>query len=156
LDLSQLITKDLVVLDLECHTKSEAIEILVDRLVQANRLPHKEEILRVIMEREELASTGIGNGVALPHGRIDAIDQVFIVFGRVKAAIDFDALDGAPVTLIFLIVSPIQQNESYLKALSSISRLLKNEKFRNTLLEAKCPEAIIEDFAEEDETSNEL
>ena len=146
---SQLMTKDLVVLDFECHTKVQAIEVLVDRLVQTNKLPHREEILRVIMEREKLASTGIGNGVALPHGRIDSIDDVFIVFGRTKHPIEFDALDEAPVTLIFLIVSPIQQNESYLKALSSISRLLKKQEFRNTLLYAKRPEEIVEAFLAE-------
>ena len=149
MSLHQLITEGLVVLDFESDTKPQAIEHLVDTLVETNQLPHKEEILRVIMEREELGSTGIGNGVALPHGRIDSIDNVFIVFGRAKHPIEFDALDGAPVTLIFLIVSPTQHNESYLRALSNISRLLKQEGFRSTLLKAKRPEEIVEAFVAE-------
>ena len=148
------LSQNLVVLDLECSTKLQAIELLVDRLVQTNKLPHAEEILRVIMAREELGSTGIGNGVALPHGRIDSIDDVFIVFGRAKCPIDFDALDGAPVTLIFLIVSPTRHNEDYLKILSSISRLLKQENFRNTLLHAQSPEEIVEAFLEGDAPSS--
>ena len=149
LSLQQLLTEDLVALDFECDTKLQAIEYLVDRLVQTNRLSHKEALLRVILEREGMGSTGIGNGVALPHGRMDSIDEVLIVFGRAKHAVEFDALDGAPVTLIFLIVSPTRHNEGYLKALSGISRLLKREKFRSTLLHAKRPEEVIEAFSEE-------
>lgn len=145
----QLLIEDLILLDFEGETKPQVIEYLIDRLVEKKKLPHREQILHVIMEREELGSTGIGNGVALPHGRIDSIDDVFIVFGRTQNPIEFDALDGRPVTLIFLIVSPTQHNESYLRALSTISRLLKQERFRNTLLSAIRPGQIVEAFREE-------
>ena len=149
MSLRQLLRRDLVLLDFECDTKTQAIELLVDYLVHAGKLPDRDELLRVIVEREELGSTGIGNGVALPHGRVDSVDEVLIAFGRAKHPIEFDALDGAPVTLIFLIVSPTRHNESYLGALSGISRLLKQAGFRDTLLHAKRPEEIVEALGQE-------
>lgn len=144
MSLRQLLREDLVLLDFECETKTQAIELLIDHLVHARKLPDREELLRVIMEREELGSTGIGNGVALPHGRVDSVVEVLIAFGRAKHPIEFDALDGALVTLVFLIVSPTRQSESYLEALSGISRSLKQAGFRDTLLHAERPEEIVE------------
>ncbi len=97
----------------------------------------QDGVLEVLVERERLGSTGIGDGVAIPHGKLADIDNLLLSFGRSRAGVDFDSLDGKPAHLFFLVVAPDRSAGVHLKALARISRLLKSHVVRKELLEAK-------------------
>ena len=103
------------------------------------------------MEREKLGSTGIGQGVAIPHGKSDSVESLVAALGVSKRGVDFESLDGEPVNLIFLLVAPPDSAGQHLKALARISRLLKDKFFRQALREAKSLEEIQRIIKEEDE-----
>ncbi|MBN2233049.1 MAG: PTS sugar transporter subunit IIA [Deltaproteobacteria bacterium] len=94
------------------------------------------EVYRTLKEREALGSTGIGEGIAIPHGKMKQLDHIIAAFGRSRAGIDFDAIDGRPVTLFFLLLAPENSAGLHLKALAKISRMLKDEDFRRRLAAA--------------------
>lgn len=137
-------------LDLDGETKKEVITELVDALAKAKEISNPTTIVKVLMEREELGSTGIGQGIAIPHGKSDTVNKIVAAFGISKKGIDFDALDGEPVYLLFLLVAPPDSAGAHLKALAKISRLLKDKFFRQALREAKTAEEVIKIIKEED------
>lgn len=151
--ISEFLDKNSISLDLKATTKKEVIEELVDLLVQANRIPNssKEEVKRALMEREELGTTGIGKGVAIPHARTRTISRIVAAFGRSKNGVDFEAVDGNPVNLFFLIVSPEDAAGHHTNALARISRLLRDEFFRKALMNATSPEEVMEIIKGEEE-----
>jgi PTS system nitrogen regulatory IIA component len=93
-------------------------------------------LMNVLQERERLGSTGIGDGVAIPHGKLAVLEQLILVFGRSRDGIDFDSLDGRPAHLFFLVLAPGNSAGMHLKALARISRLLKSQSVRNELMQA--------------------
>jgi len=105
----------------------------------------------ILMEREALGSTGIGEGVAIPHGKVPGIDRLVAVFGRSAGGVQFASLDGKPARLFFLVVAPENSAGMHLKALARISRLLKDERFRRKLLAAEGAEGLLQVLREEDE-----
>ena len=105
----------------------------------------------ILMEREALGSTGIGEGVAIPHGKVPGIDRLVAFFGRSAAGVQFASLDGKPARLFFLVVAPENSAGMHLKALARISRLLKDERFRRKLLAAEGAEGLRQVLREEDE-----
>jgi PTS system nitrogen regulatory IIA component len=105
------------------------------------------------MEREKLGSTGIGSGVAIPHGKIANLDHIVAAFGRSKAGIDFDSQDGEPTYLFFVLVAPENTAGLHLKALAKLSRLLKDSNFRDRLMKVPDAKAIYQIISEEDEKS---
>jgi PTS system nitrogen regulatory IIA component len=107
--------------------------------------------LKVLLEREKLGSTGINDGVAIPHGKLQNIDKLLAVFGRSKEGIDFGALDGKASHLFFLLVAPANSAGAHLKALARISRVAKNESFREKCIKAKAGEDLFQLMVEEDE-----
>ena len=115
-------------LDLEAATKRAAIEEMVGVLVSSDRLPteHEESVVAAIMAREEFGSTGIGRGVAVPHVKHAAVTEFTGLIGRSKSGIDFDSLDGEPVYLIVLLISPPNRPGEHLRMLESVSRVLRN------------------------------
>lgn len=135
--LADAITSDCVTSDLKSTDKAEVIDELSTNLSNNIANINREDILSAILEREKLGSTGIGYGVAIPHGKVEGIDRVYIAFGRSKGGIDFDSMDNRPAHLFFLIVAPANSTASHLKTLASISELLKEEDFRSKLLKAK-------------------
>jgi PTS system nitrogen regulatory IIA component len=121
-------------------------------LLKANgRITDADAVKVSLLEREKLGSTGIGQGIAIPHAKCAAIDHVVAALGVSKKGIDFDALDGEPVYLIFLLVAPPDSSGLHLKALARISRLLKDKFFRQALREAKSSDEIQKIIKEEDE-----
>ena len=121
---------------LESKTKDEVLEELTNLLEKTGKVTNREEFLRVIREREELGSTGIGYNIAIPHARSTGIKGLTGAFGISKEGIEFDALDKEPVYLFFVLAAPKNAAGDYLKALATISRLLRNRKSRQALMKA--------------------
>jgi nitrogen PTS system EIIA component len=143
-----------VTTDLKGHAnKEEIIRELVDLLVRAGSIKEKDgtKLVQILMKRESLGSTGIGQGVAIPHGKSDSVTALVGAFGVSRAGVGFDSLDGEPVHLFFLLVAPEDSAGPHLKALARISRLLKDKHFRDTLKHAKDEKALLKIIRDEDE-----
>lgn len=148
--LTDILEESSIVAALEASNKTEALEILVGAMTTTSQALDKQEILHVLLEREELGSTGIGDGVAIPHGKSKDLTQIISGFGLSKQGIDFDSLDGKPAHLFFLLVAPENSVGTHLKMLARISRMLKNVDFRRKLLEANSQHEIYQIISEED------
>jgi len=144
--ISDYLKEENIIMELSSTNKKDAIKELASLLKNAPQIEDFNKFLEDVFQREELGTTGIGQGVALPHARSEVVKNFVICFGRSKKGIDFEALDEEPVHLIFLIGNPKEDVENYLKTLAHLSRLLKKEKFRTSLMEAKNPQEIIEIF----------
>ncbi|RLB08152.1 MAG: PTS sugar transporter subunit IIA [Deltaproteobacteria bacterium] len=147
-----ILDKNCIIEELASQDKKGALEELVSVLVDNDRLKDKEKALQVLLEREKLGSTGIGDGIAIPHGKLKGIKGIICSFGRSKNGIDFQSLDGKPTHLFFLLLAPEDSAGEHLKALARLSRLLKDTQFRERLMEAKTKEEIYSIIAEEDES----
>ncbi|SNB46420.1 PTS sugar transporter subunit IIA [Geobacter sp. DSM 9736] len=134
---SLVLQQEDVIAELAAGTKYEVLEELALRAVERHPGVDKTELLRVLQDRERLGSTGIGDGIAVPHGKLRHAREVLSVFGRSRSGIDFNALDGRKVHLFFLLVAPEEAVGIHLKMLARISRLLKDSTVRGRLLEAK-------------------
>ena len=132
----------------DVSNQAEALETLIDLADRAGKIPNKESFLKAVFDREKLVSTGIGMGVALPHAKQPQFQDFFIAIGILKQGIDWKALDGAPVRIIFLIGGPGNKQTEYLKLLSNLTTAIKNEEKRKKLLQTNSPEAIIKLFKE--------
>ena len=128
--LVDLLSPEAVTLDLKSQGKREVLEELCLLLANAKKLPDPQALLRTLVDRESLGSTGIGQGVAIPHGKSPAVPAQAAALGISKRGVDFDALDGEPVYIIFLVAAPPDAAGLHLKALAKISRLLKDKSFR--------------------------
>ncbi|MDR0997701.1 MAG: PTS sugar transporter subunit IIA [Treponema sp.] len=126
--------------DLEAEDKDEAFEEMVDHFCQAERSGAREEILEALREREAKMSTGIRKGIAVPHGKVTALDQPYGVLGISRKGIDYDALDGEPVYLLFMILAPPGDSERHLRILKLLAELLENPQFYMELLSQKDPQ----------------
>ena len=146
--ISELLREDLIILNLKSNDKAKIIEQLVDTVSDAEDIKDKSALLRAIMEREELESTGIGMGVAIPHCRTDVTNKIIVALGRSIPGADFNSLDGKPTHLIFLIIAPEAEKEKYIKVLARISSLLRRDEFRASLMEAMTRGEVISLFAE--------
>lgn len=138
--------------DLQASSKSEVLAELTDSILRVESGLDRDEVLSVLQERERLGSTGIGDGVAIPHGKLKNIDRLLISFGRSRAGIDFDSMDGRPAHLFFLLVAPEESVGVHLKTLARISKLLKNPEVRRQLQEAESAELIQQIIANEEES----
>ncbi len=148
--LSDFVVREAILVDLQATGKEDAIREIVGSLVQAGSLAEAdaEGVIRAIMNREELGSTGIGQGVAVPHTRHPKVDKLLGTVALSRKGVDFAALDGEPVDILFLLVSPPNQPGDHLRALENISRHLKDERFVNFLRQAKT-RADVEDLIDE-------
>jgi PTS system fructose-specific IIC component/PTS system nitrogen regulatory IIA component len=126
--------------DLEAVDKEEAFEEMVDHFCQAEKNGAREEILEALREREAKMSTGIRKGIAVPHGKVTALDQVYGVLGISRKGIDYDALDGEPVYLLFMLLAPPGDSERHLRILKRLAELLENPQFYMELLSQKDPQ----------------
>lgn len=135
---------------LKSSEKRGVIEELIDTLVKAGEIENKEEILKALLDREKLGSTGIGEGVAIPHAKSDVVKEVVAAFGLSPRGVEFDSLDGKPAYLFFLLVAPADSAGPHLKALARLSRILKDKSFREALRKAKTKEEILGLIREED------
>jgi mannitol/fructose-specific phosphotransferase system IIA component (Ntr-type) len=148
--LSDFVVRDAIVVDLQATGKEDSIREIVGSLVQAGSLGEAdaEGVIRAIMNREELGSTGIGQGVAVPHTRHPKVDRLIGTVALSRKGVDFAALDGEPVDILFLLVSPPNQPGDHLRALENISRHLKDERFVSFLRQAKA-RADVEELIDE-------
>ncbi len=132
----------MIKVDLESEEKEEVFEELVDVFVSKSGLPLRREILEAINERETKLSTGIKTGIAVPHARIDSIEEICGVIGVSRVGLDYDSLDGQPVHLVFLILSPGGDCFGYLRVLRRLALLMENPEFYPSILKEKTAEGI--------------
>ncbi|MFH0731535.1 MAG: PTS sugar transporter subunit IIA [Candidatus Omnitrophota bacterium] len=137
-------------IDLKADTKEHVIKELLDMLVESGAIKNKDKLFKILMNREALGSTGIGQGVGIPHGKTDAVTDIVGAFGISKAGVDFDSLDGEPTHIFFLLLAPEDTAGPHLKALAKISRLLKDKFFRDELVKAGSKKEILDIINEED------
>ncbi|HEX2201883.1 MAG TPA: PTS sugar transporter subunit IIA [Longimicrobium sp.] len=142
--LSELLDPARVRVPLAGETKDDVLEELVGVLHQAGVVADADGVLHAVRQREALLSTGIGSGVAIPHGKSDAAPALAMAAGVSPRPVDFDALDGQPVQLFFLLVGPEAEAGAHVKALSRISRLVRRDDFRERLVRADSAEAFLE------------
>jgi PTS system nitrogen regulatory IIA component len=139
-----------ITLDLKSQKKPEIVAELCQLLAKAQKTKNPAAVARVIMERETLGSTGIGQGIAIPHGKSEAVNSLAAAVGISKKGVDFEALDGESVHIVFLLIAPKDTAADHLKALARISRLLKDKFVRTALQEAKTPQEVIKTIQEDD------
>jgi PTS system nitrogen regulatory IIA component len=142
---------DAIKMSMESKNKKDAIKELIEVLVKSGKVKDKKKMIQTLMEREELGSTGIGQGIAIPHGKSDTVSDLAAAFGISHEGVSFDALDGEPVNIFFLLVAPEGAAGAHLKALARISSLLKDKYFRKSLLSAQSAEEVIKIIRDEEE-----
>lgn len=137
--------------NLKAQDKEGVIRELVDLLFKAGTIKDREELVNTLLAREALGSTGIGQGIGIPHGKSNKVKELVAAFGLSRKGVKFDSLDGEPVYIFFLLVAPEESAGPHLKALARISRFLKDKYFRDLLKEAKDEKEILKILKEEDE-----
>ena len=145
-----ILDKSCIISELRSQTKREVLEELTSALLNCKAELDREALVEVLLERERLGSTGIGDGIAIPHGKIQDLDELVLSFGRSARGIEFDSMDGRPTHLFFLLIAPENSAGIHLRALAKISRLLKSAHFRQRLMEAGTREEIFQVIQEED------
>ena len=145
-----IIDIDLINADLKARNKQEVLGELADMVAKKEGLD-AGTIVPVLEEREKLGSTGIGEGIAIPHGKMKGLKKLVASFGKSAKGINFDSIDGKPAYLFFLLMAPENTAGMHLKALARISRLLKDTKFRERLLDSKTTQEVYKALQEEDE-----
>ncbi len=135
--LKDFLSKDLLLPELQARNKTEVLAELVAVLAQKVPGLDAEAAFRVLKDRESLGSTGIGEGVAIPHGKLEGLDRIVLVVGRSSEGVDFDALDHKPCHIFFMVLAPEQVAGMHLRILASITLLLKDEAFRHAFLTAQ-------------------
>jgi len=149
--LSEILDEENILPDLKARDKKKVLEELVDILVSNNPSLDKDSLVKVLLERERLGSTGIGDGVAIPHGKFHGVSEPIISFGRSRKGLDFESMDGQPAYLFFLLVAPENSASVHLKALARIAKILKNDAFRKILMETKAREELYKTIIQNDE-----
>ena len=149
--IAEILDPAAIVAELEGTGKEEVLAELTACLVAANPSLNRKEVLRVLLERERLGSTGIGDGIAIPHGKLNNLDQQLMAFGLSRKGVDFDAMDGKPARLFFLLIAPEDAVGIHLKTLARISKLLKSVTVRERLQKAADGRQIHHIIAEEEE-----
>ena len=150
--ISEFLCKEALNSDLKATNKNEVIAEIVQSLIDVGALEkkHKNKIIDVLLAREALGSTAIGQGIAIPHGKSDSTDKLVAALAISKKGINFDSLDGEPAHIFFLLVAPIDSAGPHLKALARVSRLLKDKFFRDSLKNTKTCKEMLELISRED------
>ncbi|MEE9609693.1 MAG: PTS sugar transporter subunit IIA [Desulfatiglandales bacterium] len=149
--LSELIDQSNIIPDLKAKDKKEVLEELAEPIASHEPSLDKGSLVRVLLDRERLGSTGIGDGVAIPHGKFHGVSQPVISFGRSRQGLDFESMDGQPAYLFFLLVAPENSASVHLKALAKIAKILKNSSFRKVLMEAPTRKELYQTIIQNDE-----
>lgn len=134
--LADVLREDHIITDLEAREKPELLAEMVSDIASLETALDKEAVLKALLDREKLGTTGIGHGVAIPHGKVKGLKEIKVFFGRSRKGVNFDSMDRLPVHLFFLIMAPENSAAAHLKVLAGISQLLKNQEFRIRLLNA--------------------
>ena len=149
--ITDFLDKKAIKIGLGSREKEDALKELVDVLEGVTDIGDKKSIVRALVERENLGSTGIGQGIAIPHGKTDRVKGLIAVLGISSVGVNFEALDGEPVYIFFLLVAPKETSGPHLKALAQISRLLRDSYFCDLLKRCKSPDEVYELIRREEE-----
>ena len=149
--LSEIFNPQLIISDLKAQDKKGVLEELSQVITEENPSLNKRSLLQVLLERERLGSTGIGDGIALPHGKLAELSNLLISFGRSTNGLDFDSIDEQPAYLFFLLLAPENSAGMHLTAIAKISRMLKDANFRQRLMGAKSKNEIYKVILDMDE-----
>ena len=141
--ISEILDKRGIKINLEAATKEETLKELVGILAQVENIGDQKSIVKALLERENLGSTGIGQGIAIPHGKTDKVNRLVAVLGTSKKGINFDALDNQPVNLVMLFLVPQGQFQKHLHTLANIAKLLHKAEFRQALEQAPDADAML-------------
>jgi len=134
--LAEVLREENIITDLKSRDKEQVLGEMVDCISRMVAPIETERVLKALLDREKLGTTGIGHGVAIPHGKIKGLAELKVFFGRSKKGVNFSSMDNLPVHLVFLILAPENSAAAHLKVLASISHLLKSQEFRMKLLDA--------------------
>ena len=148
--LMEILSGKSIIVGLKGQSKQEILEELVDALEVGDKITDREKVLEAVFQREEIMSTGIGHGIAIPHGKSEYVKELGGVLGIKNEGVEFDSLDGQPTFIFFLLVSPMDVSGPHIKALARISRLLKGEDFRKELIACPDNETAIRTLEEEE------
>lgn len=146
----ELIKREMIVPALASREKKGILEELATHVASQNARIDRGALIRVLVDREQLASTAIGEGVAIPHGKLSTVNEIVACLGRAPGGVDFDSMDGQPTFLFFVLVAPENSTGAHLKALARISRVFKDSEFRRRLLAAEDADAMYRVISEED------
>jgi PTS system nitrogen regulatory IIA component len=149
--LADILRESCVVADIKGVTKREILFEMVETLKKAKLIDDIEPVVEIIMEREKLGSTGIGDGVAIPHGKMKKLNTILCVAGRSKEGVNFDAVDRQPVHIFFLVLAPEDSASMHLKVLSRISKVLRDQSFKKNILKLATAHDIYTNIIEADD-----
>jgi PTS system nitrogen regulatory IIA component len=148
--IEDILAPELIIAALAASTKAGVLDELAAAVAARHPEIARPQLIAALEERERLNSTALGEGVAIPHGKLPGLRRVFAAFGRSVAGVDFQSLDGKPTHLFFLLVAPEESAGAHLKALARLSRLLKDDAFRGRLRDAPDADALYQIIREED------
>lgn len=153
MNITDFLSKKAIVKDIKSAKKEDVIRELVEALIEAGDIEKRDrnKIVELLISREALGSTAIGQGVAIPHAKADSVKKMVAAFGLSQKGLDFDSLDGEPVYIFFLLLAPQDSAGPHLKALAKIARLLRDKYFRDSLKACKDEKSIIKIISQEDE-----
>ncbi len=149
--ITEMLRPEFVLDELHGQNKKEVLGELSAVFNRAGMALDSEEMLKTLLERERLGSTGIGDGIAIPHGKMAGLKEMVVSFGRSRKGIDFETLDGKPANLFFLLMAPENSAGLHLKALAKISKMLKDQAFRSRLMEARLRDGLFKIISEKDD-----
>ncbi len=141
--IQDILSKNAIIMNLDASNKIELLTQMAKYLSSLYDLKDQDRVVQKILDREAEMSTGIGFGIAIPHGRIEGIDRVYIIAARSVKGIEFDAIDEQPVHLIFMMLTPVNTSNPYTQILSSLSRIMSYEEIRQSLIKTDDPETFI-------------
>lgn len=144
--LTSLLDEKTTLTGLEVSSKTDLLNRMVDLLESKVSADQLETIRSAVLQREEIMSTGVGKGLAIPHGKAAGLEESYASFALLEEPIDFDSIDREPVRIVFMLVGPESKNSIHIKLLSRISRLMNNDSFRNRLLECTSPSEVLAHF----------
>ena len=148
--LSEILAIDNIIPELKAKDKNSVLGELAEVIARYDANIDKGMLLKVLVEREHLGSTGIGDGVAIPHGKLSSVKQPIVSFGRSKKGLDFDSMDGQPAFLFFLLLAPESSSGVHLQVLTKIARILKSSTFRKSLMQVDSREDIYQTIIQTD------
>ncbi|MEK0290093.1 fructose-specific PTS transporter subunit EIIC [Caldifermentibacillus hisashii] len=152
---TELLRKDIMLMDLQSTTKNEVIDEMIASLEKHHVINNADQFKEAILKREEQATTGLGNGIAMPHAKTAAINEATVLFAKSNKGVDYESLDGEPTYLFFMIAVPDGLYDTHLQALAALSRSLLDEKFIEGLKSAKTPDEVVNIFRKREEESEE-
>ena len=148
--LSEILAIDNIIPELKAKDKKGVLGELAEVIARYDASIDKEMLVKVLIEREHLGSTGIGDGVAIPHGKLSSVKQPIVSFGRSKKGLDFDSMDGQPAFLFFLLLAPENSSGIHLQVLTKIARILKSSAFRKELMQVDSRDEIYQTIIQTD------